>query len=103
MKKSSSDEAIAQLTANRGRVDKLVKRYDKLAKAQADATERRALAADICAELTAHATDVDEIFCPAARATLKEQVLIDEVGIEHASAEELTRLGQVGPNACANP
>ena len=86
---SSGNEAIAQLTADHARVKKLFKEYDRMAKAEADESDRQELANTICAELTAHATAEEEIFYPAAREALDEADLIDEAEVEHASAKEL--------------
>ena len=85
----TDNEAIAQLTADHARVKKLFKQYDRLAKSEADSSERQELAMTICAELTAHATAEEEIFYPAAREVLREEDLIDEAAVEHASAKDL--------------
>jgi hypothetical protein len=47
------------------------------------------LAQEICTELKVHAQIEEEIFYPAAREALKEQDLIDEATVEHASAKDL--------------
>jgi len=83
------NEAIAQLTADHARVKKMFKQYEKLAKAEADDSERQELAAMICQELTAHATAEEEIFYPAARESIGEADLVDEAEVEHASAKDL--------------
>ena len=85
----TDNEAIAQLTADHARVKKLFKQYDRLAKSEADSSERQELAMTICAELTAHATAEEEIFYPAAREALDDADLIDEAEVEHASAKDL--------------
>ncbi len=82
-------EAIAQLTDDHARVKKLFKQYEKLVKDEADPADRHALAAKICAELTAHATAEEEIFYPAARAAIDETDLVDEADVEHATAKDL--------------
>ena len=85
----SENEAIVQLSADHARVKKLFKQYDKLAKAEADGSERQELASLICAELTAHATAEEEILYPAVREALDDATLIDEAEVEHATAKEL--------------
>ena len=85
----SENEAIAQLREDHARVKKMFKQYDKLAKTDADGSERQELASMICAELTAHATAEEEILYPAERETLEEADLIDEAEVEHATAKEL--------------
>ncbi len=87
--KVPKNEAIAQLTADHARVKKMFKQYDRLAKGDAGNSEKRQLAAMICAELTAHATAEEEIFYPAARKAIDEPDLIDEADVEHASAKDL--------------
>jgi hemerythrin superfamily protein len=82
-------EAIAQLTDDHARVKKLFKQYEKLVKDEADPADRHALAARICAELTAHATAEEEIFYPAARAAIDATDLVDEADVEHATAKDL--------------
>ena len=85
----SPSEAITQLTEDHARVKKLFKQYEKLAKEEADSADRKELAAQICAELTAHATAEEELFYPAARAAIDETELVDEADVEHATAKEL--------------
>jgi hemerythrin superfamily protein len=82
-------EAIAQLTEDHARVKKLFKQYERMAKDEADPSERRDLALKICAELTAHATAEEELFYPAARAAIEAVDLVDEAEVEHATAKEL--------------
>ena len=68
---------------------KLFKQYEKLADAEADGEERQALAEQICAMLTVHATVEEEIFYPAAREAEVDSDLLDEAEVEHASAKDL--------------
>lgn len=82
-------EAIAQLTADHARLKKMFKQYERLAKAEADDSEKQQLASMICAELTAHATAEEELFYPAARDAIGDPDLIDEAEVEHASAKDL--------------
>ena len=85
----TDNEAIAQLTGDHARVKKLFGQYNRLAKSEAESSERQELALMICAELTAHATAEEEIFYPAAREALDDADLIDEAEVEHASAKDL--------------
>lgn len=87
--RTPKNEAIAQLTADHARVKKMFKQYDRLAKGDAGGSEKQQLAANICAELTAHTTVEEEIFYPAAREVLDKPDLIDEADVEHASAKDL--------------
>ena len=70
-------------------VHKLFKQYEKLAKAEAPAAEREALAKQICTLVRVHAQIEEEIFYPAARQAQVEDDLMDEADVEHASAKEL--------------
>jgi hypothetical protein len=83
-------DALELLTQDHREVKALFKDYEKLAKAEDSAEEeKQALAGQICAMLTVHATIEDEIFYPAARAAIEEQDLLDEAKVEHASVKEL--------------
>ncbi len=85
-----SPDAIALLKADHAEVKKCFQAYDKLATAEADSDERQALAEKICSLLTVHATIEEEIFYPAAREALGEDVnLVDEADVEHAGAKDL--------------
>lgn len=89
-KASDTQDAIKLLTADHKEVKGLFKAYDKLVKDEADSGEKQALALQICAMLTAHATIEEEIFYPAAREVLgDDEDLVDEADVEHASAKEL--------------
>ena len=82
-------DATLLLTRDHAEVDKLFKQYRKLAAAEADGEERQALAEQICAMLTVHATIEEEIFYPAAREADVESDLLDEAEVEHASVKDL--------------
>lgn len=89
-KSSGQPDAIDLLISDHREVKGLFKEYDKLVKAEADSGEKQAVALQICAMLTAHATAEEELFYPAARAVLGEdEDLVDEADVEHASAKEL--------------
>ena len=88
-RKAPPADAIKLLRADHAEVKKLFAEYDKLAKAEADASEREALALDICNKLTVHAQIEEEIFYPAVRAAIGDDALVDQAEVEHASAREL--------------
>jgi hemerythrin-like domain-containing protein len=53
-------------------------------------SERKAsLVEKICAALKAHTTVEEEIFYPAVRVAIRDDDLMDEADVEHASAKEL--------------
>jgi hemerythrin superfamily protein len=83
------NDAIKLLMQDHKDVDALFKRYDKLVESDGPSAQRAELASQICAMLTVHTTIEEEIFYPAARAALKEQDLLDEAEVEHASAKDL--------------
>ena len=88
--KSASMDAIKLLTQDHKEVKALFKEYEKLAKADAEDEEKQQLAQEICTKLTVHATIEEEIFYPAAREALGDEVdLVDEADVEHASAKDL--------------
>ena len=84
-----ANDATALLAKDHKDVKALFKRYEKLAKAEADAGEREELAAQICEMLEAHTTVEEEIFYPAVREAQVDADLLDEAEVEHASAKDL--------------
>lgn len=86
--KQSSMDAIELLTADHKEVQKLFKQFEQM-KEDDDSDAKQELVSRICAELTIHAQIEEEIFYPAAREGLKEQDILDEAEVEHASAKEL--------------
>jgi hemerythrin superfamily protein len=89
--KSSSKmpDAIQLLTAEHKEVNAMFKEYQKLVDNEASASEKEALARQICLMLTVHATTEEEIFYPAAREAIEDEDLLDEAEVEHGSAKEL--------------
>ncbi len=86
---AAKTDATVLLTRDHTEVHKLFKQYEKLTAAEADGSDRQALAEQICDLLTMHATAEEEIFYPAARAAGVESDLLDEAEVEHASAKDL--------------
>ena len=84
--RGKTGDAIALLTADHEKVKKLFKSFES---SGSSASKKQALVAEICTELTVHATIEEEIFYPAAREVLEDQDLLDEAEVEHASAKEL--------------
>jgi hemerythrin-like domain-containing protein len=79
-------DAIALLRADHATVQAL---FDQFEKARNEASKQR-LAQQICMELKIHAAIEEEIFYPATREALpKQEDLLDEAEVEHASAKEL--------------
>ena len=89
-------DATALLSKDHREVRALFKRYEKLSKADAGASERQALAQQICQMLTVHTQIEEEIFYPALRDAEVEEDLMDEAQIEHDSAKQLISQIQSG-------
>lgn len=96
---AAKTDATILLTRDHTEVHKLFKQYEKLADAEADGSDRQALAEQICDLLTMHATAEEEIFYPAAREAGVESDLLDEAEVEHASAKALiAQIRATGPD-----
>jgi hemerythrin superfamily protein len=96
---AAKTDATILLERDHSEVKKLFKQYEKLADAEADGEDRKALAEQICDMLTVHATIEEEIFYPAARAAEVEEDLLDEAEVEHASAKDLiAQIKSMGPD-----
>ena len=96
---AASTDATSLLMRDHAEVKALFKQYQKLADAEAEGSERQALAERICEMLTVHATIEEEIFYPAAREAEVERDLLDEAEVEHASAKDLiAQIQSMGPD-----
>jgi hemerythrin superfamily protein len=83
-------DACDLLDADHKAVKALFKEYETLTEGRSRSTaKKRALADSICRELTVHATIEEEIFYPAARQAIKDDALMNEATVEHASAKDL--------------
>lgn len=83
--KAKPQEATALLRADHKMVEDLFAQFE----AARTLTKKKALAAQICQELTIHAQIEEEIFYPQVKAALKDKELIPEATVEHASLKEL--------------
>ncbi|HEY0822317.1 MAG TPA: hemerythrin domain-containing protein [Ramlibacter sp.] len=88
MKKQAPD-AIDLLDADHLAVHGLFQSYRDLVRTRAPALQRRALAEEICLELTIHAKLEEELFYPALREALQDEDLLDEAEGQHGSQREL--------------
>lgn len=77
-------DAIALLKADHRKVEEL---FEKFEAASRDGSKER-IAKQICLELTVHAQIEEEIFYPACKGAV-EQDLIDEASVEHDGAKVL--------------
>ncbi|MBK6006788.1 hemerythrin domain-containing protein [Ramlibacter ginsenosidimutans] len=87
MKKQAPD-AIDLLDADHLAVHALFQSYRELVKNHAPALKRRALAEEICMELTIHARLEEELFYPAVREALQDDDVMDEAEEQHGSQRE---------------
>ena len=88
MKKLATD-AIDLLDADHLAVHALFQSYRELVRTRACALQRRALAEEICMELTIHARLEEELFYPAVREGLNDDELVDEADDSHAGQREI--------------
>ncbi|WP_186511102.1 hemerythrin domain-containing protein [Caenimonas sedimenti] len=88
MKRKKAPDAIDLLDADHLLAHELFERYRELVRTKAAAPQRRALAEEICMELTIHAKLEEELFYPAVRDALRDDDLVDESEEQHGSARE---------------
>jgi hemerythrin superfamily protein len=89
-------DAIDILMADHKKVKALFKQFAKLD--EGDEAEKQEIVAQICQELTVHASIEEEIFYPAVREEIEEPDLMDEALVEHAGAKDLiAQLKQMSP------
>jgi hemerythrin superfamily protein len=75
-------DAISLLKADHRKVEGLFEKFEKAKGAAA----KKALADEICTELSVHATIEEEIFYPACKGKIEES-LLDEAYVEHDGAK----------------
>jgi len=80
--KSKSMDAVALLKADHRKVEELFESYEK----SKSASVKTKLAQQICMELTVHATIEEEIFYPAVKGQVEDDML-DEAYVEHDGAK----------------
>ena len=78
-------DAISLLKADHRAVEEL---FDKFEKARDD-ERKKALARQICTELTIHAMIEEEIFYPACQGQIEDEDVLDEAYVEHDGAKVL--------------
>lgn len=82
-----SVDALTLLTEDHEHVKAMFEQYEGLGD-RANASKKK-LAIQICEELTKHTMIEEEIFYPAVRAAIKDEDMMDEALVEHASAKDL--------------
>lgn len=83
MAKTRKPDAIAMLKGDHRKVAGLFKKFE-----EARGPAKKALAREICLELSVHATIEEEIFYPAVASKVEDD-LMDESHVEHDSAKVL--------------
>ena len=78
-------DAIAMLKADHKKVSTLFEQFET----SRSTAKKKALVAQICAELTVHTTLEEEIFYPAVKAALRDKELVPEANVEHATVKDL--------------
>ncbi|MCY7314384.1 MAG: hemerythrin domain-containing protein [Rubrivivax sp.] len=86
---AGTTDALDLLQADHDEVQQLFEDYESLLDDEAPEADREALARQICALLTVHATLEEELLYPAARDGLDSSRLVDAATIEHATARAL--------------
>ncbi len=86
---ADTQDALELLQAGHQAVRKLFQDYRDLAGHDAPAARRKALAEQICLELTIHARLEEELFYPVVRDAIRDDDLMDEAEVEHAAARDL--------------
>lgn len=82
-------DAIELLDADHRAVKSLFDTYSVLSGHNAGSGRRKALAEQICLELTIHMRLEEEIFYPPVREAIRDDDLLDEAEVEHAGVREL--------------
>lgn len=89
-KAARQKDACDLLDADHKAVKKLFEDYKTLSESRSrSSNKKRELADQICMALTVHALLEEEIFYPAVRGAIKDNPLLNEAVVEHASAKEL--------------
>jgi len=86
-RKPAKPDAIKLLKTDHAEVEKLFEKYDKGHK-KMSASQKTSLAEEICKMLTVHTQIEEEIFYPACRGKVDDE-LVPEAVVEHQSAKDL--------------
>lgn len=84
-KAPKAQDATTLLRADHKAVAQLFEQYESAR----SSSKKKALVAQICAELTVHAQIEEEIFYPQVKAALNDTELVPEAVVEHATLKDL--------------
>ena len=87
--RSNGADAIDLLKEDHRNVEKIFKEFEKLQEDDSDDDSKRALIERACAALTVHTRIEEEIFYPAVRDVLRDEILGEEALVEHSTAKDL--------------
>jgi len=102
MATTKTKDACDLLDADHKSVKKMFNEYEELTEAKGNTREKkRALAEKICNELMVHTQIEEEIFYPAIRKAVKDDLMMKEAEVEHTSAKDL--IGQIQGMDASDP
>ena len=84
-----AQDAVSLLSADHAEVKQMFETFRQLVDENADDEQRGELARRICSMLTVHAEIEEEIFYPAMREGVDDDLVLDEAEVEHESAKDL--------------
>ena len=82
-------DAVTLLSSDHAEVKQMFEEYRQLVQNDADGDRRGELAGRICSALTVHAEIEEDIFYPALRERLEDDLALDQAEVEHAIARDL--------------
>lgn len=85
--KTTSPDAISLLTKDHAEVKTMFEKFEGLS--DRSMASKKKVADQICRALTLHTRIEEEIFYPAVRKAIRDEDMMDEAAVEHASAKEL--------------
>ena len=83
------EDAVSLLTSDHAEVRQMFEEYRQLLDDNAGDDRRGELAGQICSALTVHAEIEEDVFYPALRERLDDELLLDQAEVEHASVRDL--------------
>lgn len=90
MATAKQKDACDLLDADHKAVKKMFNDFEKLTESRGNTREKKRMLADqICQELTVHTQIEEEIFYPAIRKAIKDELMMAEAEVEHMSAKDL--------------